>query len=94
MANAGPGTNSSQFFITLTKAPWLDKKHVVFGRVVSGHGVVDAMGLQGKESGATRNQVKIVKCGQLSGAGAASGSMKGGGAGGEGVVSSESKKTK
>lgn len=65
MANAGPNTNGSQFFITTVECPWLDGKHVVFGEVVSGQSVVDAVEKVGSRSGATSKVVKITNSGQL-----------------------------
>jgi peptidylprolyl isomerase len=66
MANAGPNTNGSQFFITTVVTPWLDGKHVVFGRVESGMEVVQAMEAVGSRSGSTSAPVVIADCGQLS----------------------------
>ncbi|MFY9344284.1 MAG: peptidylprolyl isomerase [Planctomycetota bacterium] len=67
MANAGPGTNGSQFFITTVETPWLDGKHVVFGKVVDGIKVVQAMEAVGSRSGSTSKDVVISDCGQLAG---------------------------
>ena len=45
MANSGPGTNGSQFFITLKETPWLNGKHTIFGEIVMGQGVIDTLGM-------------------------------------------------
>ena len=66
MANAGPNTNGSQFFICTTKTNHLDGKHVVFGSVVEGYDeVVKAMERVGSDSGKTSAKVIIADCGQL-----------------------------
>ncbi|CAH3126959.1 unnamed protein product [Pocillopora meandrina] len=65
MANAGPNTNGSQFFICTHKTTWLDGKHVVFGSVVDGMDVVRKMEAVGSDSGKTAKTVAISDCGQL-----------------------------
>lgn len=65
MANAGPNTNGSQFFITLAKTDWLDGKHVVFGSVVEGMDVVKKIESFGSRTGATSKQIIIANCGQI-----------------------------
>jgi len=65
MANAGPNTNGSQFFLCTAACGWLDGKHVVFGKVVEGMNVVKAIEGVGSQSGATKSKVMIDKSGQL-----------------------------
>lgn len=62
MANSGPNSNSSQFFITVAPTPWLDGRHVVFGKVTSGMDVVAAMEAQGSARGRPRTQVMMSDC--------------------------------
>lgn len=68
MANAGPDTNGSQFFVTVVATPWLDGKHVVFGSVLDGMDVLRAIEAVGSGSGLPSKQVKIVASGQLANA--------------------------
>jgi len=63
MANAGPNTNGSQFFICTTATPFLNGKHTVFGQVVEGYSVVKALESVGSQSGAPSYDVFIDKCG-------------------------------
>lgn len=65
MANSGPDTNSSQFFITTGKCDWLDGKHVVFGRVVQGMDVVKKMEECGTKGGKVLKKVTVATCGEL-----------------------------
>jgi|TARA_B100001540_G_C15530427_1_gene516653 cyclophilin family peptidyl-prolyl cis-trans isomerase len=66
MANAGPNTNGSQFFLCTVQTAWLDGKHVVFGSVTKGMDVVTAIEKVGSSTGKTTKQVVISDCGQLS----------------------------
>ena len=65
MANHGPDTNSSQFYILLTKARWLDSKHVVFGKVIRGYSVVEELGEVPADpfTAVPKKRVKIIDCG-------------------------------
>ncbi|XP_060524059.1 peptidyl-prolyl cis-trans isomerase [Cylas formicarius] len=65
MANAGPDTNGSQFFITTVKTSWLDNRHVVFGAVVEGMDIVKKIEALGSQSGKTSKKITVADCGQL-----------------------------
>jgi cyclophilin family peptidyl-prolyl cis-trans isomerase len=65
MANAGPNTNGSQFFLCTVPCAWLDGKHVVFGRVTEGMAVVKRMEACGTKGGRTLQRVAIADCGQM-----------------------------
>ena len=65
MANSGPNTNGSQFFVTTVKTTWLDKKHVVFGKVIEGLDVLKRMEDCGTSGGKVSAEVTIGDCGQL-----------------------------
>ena len=65
MANAGPNTNGSQFFLCTADTSWLDGAHVVFGQVTGGMEVLDKIEAVGSSSGATDKAVTIADCGEV-----------------------------
>jgi peptidyl-prolyl isomerase F (cyclophilin D) len=65
MANSGPNTNGSQFFICVAKTPWLDGKHCVFGQVVDGYNVVKAMEACGSRGGEPADSLVVAACGEV-----------------------------
>jgi cyclophilin family peptidyl-prolyl cis-trans isomerase len=65
MANAGPNTNGSQFFITSAKTSWLDGKHVVFGKVIEGMDVVRKLEAMGSQSGKTSKKIIVADSGEM-----------------------------
>ena len=64
-ANSGRNSNGCQFFITLIKAPWLDGRHVAFGKVVEGMDIVEKIQGCGSSSGSPKQTVEISDCGEL-----------------------------
>jgi cyclophilin family peptidyl-prolyl cis-trans isomerase len=65
MANAGPNTNGSQFFICTAETPWLNGRHVVFGSVVKGLDVLSKTESYGSQSGTTKAKILVADCGEL-----------------------------
>lgn len=65
MANRGPDTNGTSFFITTNETEWLDNKHVVFGRLIEGYNVVQKIESYGSKDGVPTREIYIKNCGEL-----------------------------
>jgi len=66
MANSGPDTNGSQFFITFQETPWLNGHHCVFGELISGEDVLAKIEEVGTRDGNPKAEIKVEECGQIS----------------------------
>lgn len=63
MANSGPNTNGSQFFITLAPTPWLDGKHTIFGRICDGMKIIQRLGsIETDKNDKPISSIKILRC--------------------------------
>ena len=76
MANAGPNTNGSQFFLCTVATPFLNGKHTVFGQVLDGYNVIKAVESCGSRSGDTSGDIIIGDCGVIAAAGAKPGGVR------------------
>jgi cyclophilin family peptidyl-prolyl cis-trans isomerase len=65
MANSGPDTNSSQFFITFAATPWLNGYHCVFGELIEGEEILAEMEAAGSRDGTPKSEIKIIDCGEI-----------------------------
>jgi cyclophilin family peptidyl-prolyl cis-trans isomerase len=65
MANAGPNTNGSQFFITFAPTAWLDGAHTVFGELIEGENVLTQIEMVGSRQGTPQAKIVIENCGEV-----------------------------